>query len=846
MNNLSAVESIFFAALDKGSPEERAAYLDQACGPDRELRACVERLLNAEPRVGSFLQAPAPAVPATVEEPPLTEKPGSVIGPYKLMEQIGEGGMGLVFVAEQQQPVRRKVALKILKPGMDSRNVLARFEAERQALALMDHPNIAKVFDAGATADGRPYFVMELVKGTPITEFCDLRKLSPRERLELFVPVCQALQHAHQKGVIHRDVKPSNVLVALHDEAPVPKVIDFGVAKAVGQQLTEKTVYTGFGALIGTPAYMAPEQAMFNQLDIDTRADVYALGVLLYELLAGSPPVEPERLKRAALDEVLRIVRDEEPPRPSQRLSTSQTRATIAATRQSDPGKLARMMRGELDWIVMKALEKDRGRRYETASAFAADVRRFLAEEPIEARPPSPWYRLRKFTRRNRVAVFLTAFVAATVLAVLTNTLLGLRHVRQERDRAVQAEAVASERLEEVTREKERATEAEEGAQAVLEFTLLKLVAAARPKGLEGGLGRDVTVRAALDAAEPDLERQFTGRPKFEAIFRNALGENLIYLGEPARAIRHLERAVKLRREEFGPDHPGTLQSVHNLAAAYRIAGRTDEALALLEDLVPRARAALGEDHPHYFLGLNNLAEALIMAGRYDRARTLLEEALGIMRRVSGDDDPHTLHVQSNLGDTLQFLGQAARAVELLEDAMRRATKVFPPDHTELLGITNYLALAYHAAGRREAALALLEKGLAQAKTSLGPDHMSTLTLMGNLAEIAAQQKQYDKAIRLFQELLEAARRGPEAGGLNVALAQVRLGECYYQQRKYAEAEPVLRQGYESLKPLGANLPPVGKDALIQALDRLDQLCQLQGKPEEAAKWRAKLKEWQP
>ena len=322
MQNLSAVESIFFAALEKASPEERAAYLDQACGQDAEMRRRVERLLSAHPKVGSFLQGPSLGQAVTTDEPAVTERPGTVIGPYKLMEQIGEGGMGLVFVAEQQHPVRRKVALKVVKPGMDTRDVIARFEAERQALALMDHPNIARVFDAGATESGRPYFVMELVKGVPITDFCDQNQLTPRERLGLFVSVCQAVQHAHSKGVIHRDIKPSNVLVTLHDGTPVAKVIDFGVAKAVGQSLTDKTVYTRFTQMIGTPLYMSPEQAEMAGLDVDTRCDVYALGVLLYELLTGTTPFDGKRLQKAAFDEVRRIIREEEPPKPSTRIST--------------------------------------------------------------------------------------------------------------------------------------------------------------------------------------------------------------------------------------------------------------------------------------------------------------------------------------------------------------------------------------------------------------------------------------------------------------------------------------------------------------------------------------------
>jgi len=437
MNDISRVEEVYLAAVDQSDPVQRATYLDAACGGDENLRRRVEALLAAQPKVGRFLEPAERARPSDPLAPTLppesTAAIGDRVGRYKLLERIGEGGMGEVWVADQQEPIRRRVALKLIKPGMDSRSVLGRFEAERQALAVMDHPNIAKVLDAGTAKDGRPYFVMELVKGTPITEFADARQLTPQQRLEMFVPVCQAIQHAHMKGIIHRDIKPSNVLVALHDEMPVPKVIDFGVAKAVGQQLTEKTIYTGFGALVGTPAYMAPEQATFNQLDIDTRADVYSLGVLLYELLAGSPPIEAERMKKAALDEVLRIVRDEEPQRPSQRLSTSHMRASIAATRQSDPAKLSQLMQGEIDWIVMKALEKDRTRRYDTANGLANDVQRYLCGQQVQAVPPSLGYRLRKAYRRNLMAVrVVVAFVLMLLTGVAMATVLAIQARRAE------------------------------------------------------------------------------------------------------------------------------------------------------------------------------------------------------------------------------------------------------------------------------------------------------------------------------------------------------------------------------------------------------------------------------
>ncbi len=412
------IKSIFGRAVAL-APGERAAYLEGACAGDAGLREEVESLLRAHGDAGPFLGERGPSAAATTDGPG-GEGPGTVIGPYTLWEQIGEGGMGLVFVAEQHRPVRRRVALKVIKPGMDTRQVVARFEAERQALALMDHPHIAKVLDGGETASGRPYFVMELVRGVPVTQFCDDGRLGTRERLGLFVSVCHAVQHAHQKGVIHRDLKPSNVLVASHDGTPVPKVIDFGVAKAVGQSLTDKTVYTGLAQMVGTPLYMSPEQAGMSGLDVDTRSDVYALGVLLYELLTGSTPFERERLRAAGYDELRRIIREEEPPRPSTRLSTlGPAAATACGNRRSDPKGLSRLLRGELDWVVMRCLEKDRNRRYESANALARDVERYLADEPVEACPPSAGYRLRKFARRNqgRLAAAAGVFLAVTVMA---------------------------------------------------------------------------------------------------------------------------------------------------------------------------------------------------------------------------------------------------------------------------------------------------------------------------------------------------------------------------------------------------------------------------------------------
>ncbi len=409
------IEEMYLSALEKRSEIERSAFLDDVCGGDSAMRARVEALLRANSEAGDFLKIP-PAFQEAASDWFVAESPGAIVGPYKLLELIGEGGFGAVYMAEQEKPIRRRVALKIIKLGMDTKRIIARFEAERQALAMMEHPNIAKVFEAGSTDKGRPYFAMELVKGVPITEYCDKNSLETQQRLELFIDVCRAVEHAHQKGIIHRDIKPSNVMVTLHDGKPVPKIIDFGIAKAMQQRLTEKTLFTEFRQLIGTPEYMSPEQAEFSGLDVDIRTDIYSLGVLLYELLTGTTPFEAKQLRSASYDEICRIIRESEPPKPSTRLSRlGDGLADVAKHRQVESGKLCKTIRGDLDWIVMKALEKDRTRRYETANELAADIERHLGDEPVSAGPPSAGYRLHKFIRRNRAAVITFSLVAAAL-----------------------------------------------------------------------------------------------------------------------------------------------------------------------------------------------------------------------------------------------------------------------------------------------------------------------------------------------------------------------------------------------------------------------------------------------
>jgi WD40 repeat protein/serine/threonine protein kinase len=539
-------EEIFHEALAR-NPADRAAYLDGACRGDPALRASVDALLRANVGAGGFLISPARD--AAVELKTAAEGPSTAIGPYKLLEQIGEGGFGVVYLAEQTRPVRRKVALKVLKPGMDTRQVVARFEAERQALAVMDHPNIAKVLDGGATAAGRPYFVMELVKGVPITEFCDHNHLTPRQRLELFVSVCQAVQHAHQKGIIHRDLKPSNVLVVMQDATPVPKVIDFGIAKALGQELTDKTLFTGFAQMIGSPLYMSPEQAGQSGLDVDTRSDIYSLGVLLYELLTGTTPVSKERFKEATYDEIRRIIREEEPPRPSTRLSDSKdTRPSVSQRRQTEPTRLTRLVRGELDWIVMKALEKDRNRRYDSANGFAADVHRYLADEPVQACPPSAWYRSRKFARRNR-RVLVTAGVVLAALLVAVGSLAFT--VAALRDGKADVESALGEKTRALTDLRVEKAKADDALAKEQQAANARTIAVAHLAFLTGD----------LDQANEALDERPPGQRHWEWYYLKRLCQKGQILHRTGK-IRNAQYAITPDGSRFASHSAGTLSVV--------------------------------------------------------------------------------------------------------------------------------------------------------------------------------------------------------------------------------------------------------------------------------------------
>jgi serine/threonine protein kinase len=795
---------IFSAALELPSPEERACFLDQACADDRDLRCRIEELLASHAHAASFMNAPAPAQLATIDEP-IAEGPGTVIGPYKLMEQIGEGGMGLVFVAEQQQPVRRKVALKVIKPGMDTRQVIARFEAERQALALMDHPNIAKVLDGGETATSRPFFVMELVKGVPITEYCDQNQVPVRERLELFGHVCQAVQHAHQKGIIHRDIKPSNVLIMSQDGTPLVKVIDFGVAKAIGQQLTDKTVYTQFAQLIGTPLYMSPEQAGESGVDVDTRSDIYSLGVLLYELLTGTTPFE-ERFKQVGYDEIRRIIREEEPPKPSARISTlGQASTTISTQRKSDPKRLSKLIRGELDWIVMKALEKDRNRRYETASAFAADVQRYLNDEPVLACPPSLGYRLRKFGKRNKVALVVASVVALALLAgtaVATWQAFVATHAKEEALAAAKAENQA----------KEDAQSRETETNAVLKFVEDKIFAAARPKDQVGGLGYDVKLADAVKGASLFVEKNFTGQPLIEARLRMTLGTSFGYLGDAKTAIEQFQVARELYTEHRGPEHPDTLRSMMGLANSYADAGRTQEALQLRDETLQFMKTKLGPDDDDTLRSMNNLADSYVAAGRSQEAITLLEETLQLYKAKLGPDQPETIKCMGNLALAFAAAGRTQEAHKLHEETLRLIKAKFGPDHPDTLISMHNLAFSYAAAGRTEEALKLHEETLQLQKAKLGPDHPDTLKSMMGLANSYADAGRTQEALQLREETLQLqkAKLGPDHR--DTLLSMNNLAESY---RVTGRTQEALNLQEETLQIRKAKLGPDHPDTLI-------------------------------
>ncbi|MBK7403674.1 MAG: serine/threonine protein kinase [Phycisphaerales bacterium] len=884
-------KDIFFGALDL-EPGERAAYLAERCAGDDAMAVRLRELLAAHDKAEEFMAAPTVDAPAggTAASGAFAEDDSELntrIGPYTLESVLGEGGFGRVYLARQREPVARVVALKLLRAGMDSHAIVTRFETERQALAVMEHPGVAKVLDAGQTKGGRPYFAMEYVRGEPITAFCTRKALGVRERIDLFEQVCLAVQHAHHKGLIHRDLKPSNVLVTLVDDHAIAKVIDFGIAKAIGAQSAGATAMTLAGHLIGTPAYMSPEQ-LTSPADVDTRSDVYTLGVLLYEMLTGTLPFEAERLERTPLASLARIICDETPPKPSTRVL--RTSETDSPGRTQHTRHLAGRLRGDLDWIVMRAMEKEPGRRYQTPAALAADLRRYLRNEPVEAGPPSGGYRLRKFARRHRVPLAATGLVGAAIVAGLITSLAFAARADAERHRTA------------VELEKSRSFAA---------FTTDML------RGLDPAVasGEDTKLlRSMLVDARDRLARSRPESPEVEAEIRELIGTAFEKIGAMTEAEEQFASSAELSARTLGDEDPKTLQARHDLALVHmemtrleearheldsllgawarvrgpespeaieilfmlaeidRLSGDSEQARDRLRRVVDLRRAVLGDRHKDTMSARNSLATVLDDLGDHDAAIQMFGEIIPFQVETLGPDHPNTLATENNLANSLANVGRNAEAAEMLERVLASKRRVYPPDHPSLIVALNNLSISYRAIGRPEDAEALLDEAVAIARKTLGERDMRTLILSGNLAGLMVKTGRAEQARPMLEASLPICEEvlgrehpltlavmshlvradlalGDAAGACLraedlVARADRSLpaqhadrvkhrrlwGEALLKSGQAEHAEAVLREAFEME---GDDSSSKGDTAALLA-----QACDALGKPDEAARWR--------
>jgi serine/threonine protein kinase/Flp pilus assembly protein TadD len=793
---------------------------------------------------------PPPQAPrndaSTIVIKPVTEKPGDTIGRYRLLQEIGQGGFGVVYMAQQQEPVKRRVALKIVKLGMDTKQVVARFEAERQALALMEHPNIAKMLDAGATDTGRPYFVMELVKGIRITDYCDQNHLSLRERLDLFVQVCRAVQHAHQKGIIHRDLKPSNILVTLHDGVPVPKIIDFGIAKATLQELTEQTVFTQFGQFIGTPAYMSPEQAEMSGLDVDTRSDIYSLGVLLYELLTGKTPFDPKELMAAGLEEMRRTLREKEPARPSTRLSTLiASELTLAAQhRRVEAPKLVRLIRGDLDWMIMKCLEKDRTRRYETASGFADDIEHYLNNEPVTARPPSRLYRFQRMVRRNKLAFAASAAVASSIIAALVvSTWMYFR----EKEARLRSDEVA----------------------AFLE-SLLQGVQPSVARGLDTTLLQEI-----LDRAVERVTSELKDQPEVEAQLCNTIGEVYRAIGETtqaeqmhqlalalygplsshargqvAKALEDLgrvlrdqsrlveaealeRRALELRRQLYGPESNDVAVSANDLALVLRDRGQWSEAEKLHREALAIERKLPGPQTTSVATTLNNLALLLRDQGKYADAETALQESLALQKKFPGGTSLGEARALDNLAFLRLDQRRYADAEALEHQSLTLLTNLYRNvDHQDMATALNNLGMIYSAQGKLDDAEKLQLEALTMRRKTLGEENLQVAASLDDLALVLRKKKRLDEAEKREDEALAMRKQVVGNEHLAVAVSLHSLGLILQDEKRLDEAGKDFRDALAMQKRcLGTEEHPL---FIATTLNDLGLLLRDQGRFAEA------------
>ena len=823
------VHEVFAGAVGLAG-EARLAFLASACAADDELRTEIESLLRAAEGGPAFMAAPA----ALGSDP--AERPGAQVGPYRLLQEIGEGGFGTVYMAEQAHPVRRTVALKIIKLGMDTRAVIARFEAERQAPAMMDHQHIARVLDAGATESGRPYFVMELVNGDPITRYCDQHNLSIPERLALFVQVCNAVQHAHTKGVIHRDIKPTNVLVATQDGRPHAKVIDFGIAKATEHRLTEKTLFTEFRQLVGTPEYMSPEQAAGSR-DIDTRSDVYSLGVLLYELLTGDTPFDPKELRSAAYAEIQRIIREVDPPKPSTRLSQSAALAGVATRRRTEPARLGSLVRGDLDWIVMRALEKDRARRYDTPSALASDIERHQGGEPIAAAPPSARYRLGKLVRRHRALVVSGGFIAVVLLLGVVGTSLGLVRANRARADETRQRTAAQRSSRRAEEQAARAARAEDRANAraaelerVVAFQAAQL-ADIRPMVMADDLriallteAESSLDRAGMDAARRDqfardleflnlsnvalrvleqslfhdaldgVRREFAEQPLVRATLLLSLAQALHEAGLYDEVESPLDEAIEIRTRSLGSEDEETLDALGVRARFLISLGRTAEAEPILRRIYDVRLRGGGVDDEDTMIVLADLAQVLGAQGRFGEAESLVAELLDRSVRTLGAAHPISVAALGHLGNVQMARGDLVQAEKTFLDAMHRSEGFTGKDEEHAcLSASNY-GLALLRQGRFPEAEAALGQAAERSRRALGDEHRATLLALNNLGATYIGQEKVEAAADLYERLHASCRKALGAQHPMTLTILANLANAFNQQGQRDRAEAVQRE----------------------------------------------------